>query len=531
MISESYISHRIVECLSSSLAIARKEGFGIISHSLETAIDNMTAPMQLAIIGKVSSSKSTLVNAILGKADVVGTGQMEETYNVSWLKYGPSDSDIVVKFKDGSSKYVPRNEWKNWAGQESNVLKDKVRYLEVTYDHEILKGINIIDTPGLDSAKGSDSRNTIEFLKEVRPDAVIMVFTKGLAQSTLDVVKDFQGSQRDAFNLTPLNAIGLLSKTDFLWKIDQSEILPNEKAHKDVIEGNIYTLFPEIKDSLYTILPICSMLGLASSTVTNEDVNLLQGLAKIDEADLKEMLYSVNDFTDDFFKTQISLEQRKYLQQKFGLYGIYEAIRLSQKGLLTVELLKKHYRNISGYMTFEKCLYSHFGHRSFLIKTQSIYGQISSACDTEREKWISPSAIELIDSIQESVLSCLMGIFEYKQLDFLSKIYANKMNITDKVAVEEYKRICGEYGTSVVDKLNLSGKPAFHQMETISQTRCNEWNAKYQLAYFKSKDNAELYRMLSTSYDMLSKDIKSLSEKEREARNILKLVEDFFYGK
>ena len=176
MISESFIAHRIVECLSSSLAIAKKEGFDIISKSLKNAMENMNSPMQLAIIGKVSSSKSTLVNAILGKADVVGTGQMEETYNVSWLKYGPSDSDIVVKFKDGSSKYVPRNEWKNWAGQESNVLKDKVRYLEVTYDHEILKGINIIDTPGLDSAKGSDSRNTIEFLKEVRPDVVIMVF-------------------------------------------------------------------------------------------------------------------------------------------------------------------------------------------------------------------------------------------------------------------------------------------------------------------------------------------------------------------
>ena len=33
------------------------------------------------------------------------------------------------------------------------------------------------------------------------------------------------------------------------------------------------------------------------------------------------------------------------------------------------------------------------------------------------------------------------------------------------------------------------------------------------------------------AYDMLSKDIKSLSEKEKEARNILKLVEDFFDGK
>ena len=37
--------------------------------------------MQLAIIGKISSSKSTLVNAILGKDGVMATGQMEVTYN------------------------------------------------------------------------------------------------------------------------------------------------------------------------------------------------------------------------------------------------------------------------------------------------------------------------------------------------------------------------------------------------------------------------------------------------------------------
>ena len=417
MISESFIAHRIVECMSSSLDIARKEGFDIISHSLENAIDNLYSPMQLAIIGKVSSSKSTLVNAILGKADVVGTGQMEETYNVSWLKYGPSDSDVVVKFKDGSSKHIPRTEWRNWAGQESNALKDKVRYLEVTYEHEILKSINIIDTPGLDSAKGADSRNTIEFLKEVRPDAVIMVFTKGLAQSTLDVVKDFQGSQSDAFNLTPLNAIGLLSKTDFLWKIDETETSPNKKARQDVIEGNIYTLFPEIKDSLYSILPICSMLGLASSTVTDEDVNLIESLANTGEEELREMLYSVNDFTDDFFQTEISIEQRKYLHQKFGLYGVYEAISLYRKGRLTVKQLQDHFRDISGHTAFEKCLYSHFGYRSFLIKTQSIYGLVSTACDNEREKRKLSSEIRAIDFIQGDLVSALDDVLHHYRND------------------------------------------------------------------------------------------------------------------
>lgn len=531
MLSESLISHRIIECLSSSLVFAKNEKLDIIAASLEAAIININSPMKLAIIGKVSSSKSTLVNAILGEADVVGTGQMEETFNVSWLKYGPSNTDVVVKFKDGSCKSVPRSEWKHWSGQESNTLKDRVKYLEVTYEHDILKDINIIDTPGLDSAKGTDSKNTIDFLTEVRPDAVIMVFTKGLAQSTLEVIKEFQGKQRDAFNLSPLNAIGLLSKIDYLWKINEADVPPKHKAETEIIYNNIYKLFPEIKNSLYSILPICSMLGLASSIVTEEDINLLRSVANTNEDDLKEMLHSVNDFLDDFFITEITIDQREYLQKKFGLYGISEAIRLYKRGELTIESFKKHLRFISGYADFEKCLYSHFGHRSFLIKTQSIYGSVMLACDTERRNAVETSHVDIIDSIQESMLSCLMDIFEYKQLDFLSQIYGNEMKLTDTSAVEEYKRVCGEYGSAVVDKLNLQGKPDLQEMAEIAATKFNEWNAKYQLEYFRSKDTAELYRMLSSSYDILSKDIRNLYEKEIEARKTLKLVEEYIYGK
>ena len=40
--------------------------------------------MQLAIIGKISSSKSTLVNAILSKDEPLPTGQKEVTFN-GWL--------------------------------------------------------------------------------------------------------------------------------------------------------------------------------------------------------------------------------------------------------------------------------------------------------------------------------------------------------------------------------------------------------------------------------------------------------------
>lgn len=533
MITENLLTLRLRGCLDSCLEISRRENLDDITTAIQDVKNNLESPMQLAIIGKVSSSKSTLVNAILGKADIVGTGQMEETFNVSWLKYGSPDNDIRIVFKDGSSSFVPRREWKKWSGQEQNLLKEKVSYLEVTYDHEILKQINIIDTPGLDSAKGIDSKNTIEFLSNVRPDAVMMVFTKGLAQSTLDVVKEFQGKSYNSFSMSPLNAIGLLSKTDYLWHVNKAESKPNQKAQRDVIDGNIFTLFPEVKKSLYSIYPICSILGLASHTVNSHDIMLIKSLSLTNWDDLKGMLHSVNDFLDEYFVTEISIDERKHLYQKFGLYGIYEAISLAKSNNLDEVSLKRLYREVSGIDILENCLYNHFGQRSLLIKTQSMSQIISLACERQRVKSKVPSENLAVDKIQESVLSCLMNIFEYKQLATLTKLYENKMNTSDISAVEEYKRICGEYGSSAVSKLGMKGEPqpTIEEMLFVARNKKQEWNAKYHLYYNKSGNTKELYKMLFNSYDMLEKDIEEVENNAKNAQKVLSMANSFFYGK
>ena len=54
----------------------------LLRETLAASRQKLNEPMQLAIVGKISSSKSTLINAILGKEEVMSTAQMEVTYNV-----------------------------------------------------------------------------------------------------------------------------------------------------------------------------------------------------------------------------------------------------------------------------------------------------------------------------------------------------------------------------------------------------------------------------------------------------------------
>ena len=256
------LKDKIMQLLRECNDILSRVDIPTFSDELKKSEARLMQPMQLAIIGKISSSKSTLVNAILGKEEVVKTGQMEETFNVSWLKYGDSNSNINVFFKNGDIKSVPRSDWAKWTShQERNVLKEQVKFIEVFYNHEILKRVNIIDTPGLDALSQIDSKNTIAFLKEVHPDAVVMLFTKSIAESTMSILQDFQGVGTGDFNLSAMNAIGVLSKADTIWSVMEPEkdIL---SIGDRVIRTTLYDKYPEVRKSLFTILPVSPLIGL-----------------------------------------------------------------------------------------------------------------------------------------------------------------------------------------------------------------------------------------------------------------------------
>ena len=201
---EIYDTQSIAKGLHGIKQMISSSSMNILYRKLEDGIKRIDEPMQLAIIGKISSSKSTLVNAILGKKEIMATGQKEVTYNVGWLKYGNPDSDIIIHHKDNTpvSRKSPK-EFAMWSTQSQNSGLDNISYIEIFDDAEILKEINIIDTPGLDALRGKDSQNTLDFIQKVRPDAVIMLFTKSVSENVLDIVHQYNAGS--SFN--PLNAI------------------------------------------------------------------------------------------------------------------------------------------------------------------------------------------------------------------------------------------------------------------------------------------------------------------------------------
>lgn len=520
------LKDRILNVLQESLNILAGQENSVLYQSLVNAIRRINEPMQLAIIGKISSSKSTLVNAILGEDEVVRTGQMEETFNVSWLKYGDSSSDIKVVFKNGEVVNVAKCEWSDWTSHQAhNKLKEEVKYIEVFHNHEILEDVNIIDTPGLDALSQIDSKNTIAFLKEVRPDAVVMLFTKSIAESTLSILQDFQSVGGSSYNLSALNAIGVLAKMDTMWNAMDPEKNVIDDANR-VIEKTLYDKYPEVRRSLFSILPVSSLMGLASSTITEEDLLDIKTLSSMEEDTMLEMLSSPDFFEDEEYNVGITPERRKYLYNKFGLYGIYVLFVIAKRNNdISLSLLKETLLAKSGFGKLLQTIRSHFGGRATLIKSQTILQDLLQKISLAKATFAG-EAVQKISIVENLLISMMLTMHEYKEWEFLSKYYDGKLDVDDQVA-SEFTAICGERGYSAKERLQMPNASSVTELIDRATFRALYWQKQYNIYSAIEPDLSNLYKVIISSYNQLIKDIRHAETIYKEAMEKLEKSASF----
>lgn len=529
MTSDTYITLQLRDSISQAIGLAN--GIPQLRGVLEGIQMSLDEPMQLAVIGRVSSSKSTFVNALLGE-EVVQMGKMVTTYNVCHLKYGNTNTPITVVFKNGQRSSVAREKLSEWANSCGKDLKKDVQYLEISYPNDFLKRINIIDTPGLDSAMNDDSRNTIDYLEKVRPDAIIMLFTHGaIAKDTLDTVKQYVGDTHRKLDISPLNAIGLYTKIDDNWNVSYISCNPLTIA-KQTISESIYGLFPDVRETLYSIFPICARLGLAASIKKETDWLMFEKLLSLPENTFRRMLISDGLFVNNAYESEtgLSSQERASLLEKYGRYGIYSIVDSIRNNKLNRNNATEWMEDISGLSLVKKRLMTHFGERSVLIKSHNLIKQVGEACSDERKR--NHDNIDSINQIERCLLRTMMNIKEYKELDYLSRLYNGVSDELDSNAVDEFKQVCGESeaGQSVAKRLGVGKETSIEQMKELISKRMAAANQKANLNMVLSPKNAELYLMLTQSYKQLFERIEEMVRKKNDAERVIRVANDFFYG-
>lgn len=128
----------------------------------------------LAMVGRFSRGKTSLMNAILG-ADLLPVGVVPITSVITMVSYG-SDPKAVLHYR-GTSLFmdIPIPDLPLYITERGNPGNRRgIRVAEVQVPAEFLRrGFTFVDTPGLGSAIIANTRTTEEFLPEA--DALILV--------------------------------------------------------------------------------------------------------------------------------------------------------------------------------------------------------------------------------------------------------------------------------------------------------------------------------------------------------------------
>ena len=120
-------------------------------------------PMKVAITGQFSSGKSTFLNALLSK-NILPTGITPVTSKVNYIKYG-DELKIKIKYVDGREEFQSVEHIAKFTDQRGEV--EEIEYLTLYVPLNLLKEVEFVDTPGLNSQAITDTTTTQKVLKEV----------------------------------------------------------------------------------------------------------------------------------------------------------------------------------------------------------------------------------------------------------------------------------------------------------------------------------------------------------------------------
>jgi hypothetical protein len=389
-----------------------------------------------------------------------------------------------------------------------------IEYIEVFYPNPILKNLNLIDTPGLASFYEDDSKNTLEFLKlygaEItaktqkqasNADAILYLFRQSASTSDEEVMKEFQGSS--VGRASPINAIGVLTRTDDYWPSEPEPMATGRKIAQRLMNDH-----PQLRCLFYTIQPVCGLLALGAQTLTAEEWEILSRLATLDEKRLKGLLRSAERFCNKDYPEEPNIPstvERNKVYKRLGLYGIDLACsyihskETCDRHQLAQKLLEK-----SGVDQLIQLILSHFGSRAFLIKLNTCLQTLKKLLfDEERkqtgaEQNIIREIIRWLDKLESDELF----FHQLRELEILRGYYEKKLNFTDE-EVEQLLQVVGEKGSSCAPRLGLPDGVTVPQMCSRARERLQYWLERYNDAG-NSTEFLKAANVLVQSYERLA---------------------------
>jgi hypothetical protein len=461
--------------------------FSGLGTELEELRGRLGEPLRVAVVGVMKAGKSPLMNAIL-KEKILYTNTLEATYTVSWFKYGDTPR-LEIVFYNGETKDAPFSDLEKWTvrpkGTEKHRLDD-VRYVIIYYPNEILKTMELIDTPGLESTTDEASGHTRDFLgqklsKEAdkvtaenasQAEAIIFAYSRSLDARGAAVLDAFRGVDS---NSTPINAIGLFTRADTYWRHNgqSMDISPLDTVSETCKRDKL-----TLKDRLYTILPVTAKSVENVLDIDERTYEILTRLASVGKAVLQRFLGSEEEFMERPADKNmpVSCEDRAHVLKLFGQFGIYSITDAIAKGVPRGKLPDYMYE-VSGVGTASDMIVRHFGNRAYLIKVEYILSRIKTIVNQiKHTNHTNGQVVRICELISDDIDRLREKEQLFRELEVLQSYYRGGFRIPTPELETEFLQITGEYGSSCEKRLGFDGAALVRDMRREASGRSQRWN-------------------------------------------------------
>ncbi len=191
---------------------------------------------EVAFFGRVSSGKSSLLNALLGK-DILPVGINPITAVPTSLQSGPN-ARAFITFVDGHSEKIPLNEIAQFVTEQGNPgnTRNVIKAVAQIPSPCLTPGIVLVDTPGLGSLATRGAAETLAYL----PSADLGIL---LVDASASLTEEDIGTLRLLYE-AGIPSLVLLSKADLLQPDELASALTYIRERVDQQLGIEPTVYP-----------------------------------------------------------------------------------------------------------------------------------------------------------------------------------------------------------------------------------------------------------------------------------------------
>lgn len=470
----------------------------------------LTQPIRVAVIGLIKAGKSTLMNALLG-APVLPTGLLETTFNINWLRYAEEPKIVLHWGDDRPSESFPIERLAEHTARQGlpEAARD-IRLIEVHYPAEILKHLNLIDTPGLASAHGVDSQKTADLLRlgEIageasrqqtsEADAILCLFERSVHEASHDVLRHFQGATVGV--ASPLNAVGALTQFDRLEPPEQALAAARSIAQR--LMG-----LPEMRQTLFRIEPIASLPVIA---LRRRDPQLISDLAAITA--LPDPVFAELAKTEQRFAraerddVPVPPARRLALRDSFGTWTVRRVRNLVISGASPdIDAALDLVLTETGVPEIERILRDHFGRRARLIRANAATSRLSIAASRLAAHG-DPDARNVGAAAQRAIETFQLASPAIAAYDILQEVYAGRLPLSAS-ETNEVRAITGEYGDAAAERLCLPLDASAELLLRTVRLRAVHWRARANDSQLIGGADANALRKVSRLFEHLCSEL------------------------